>query len=211
MMDGSAAAFDKNNCISAGDYVYSIYLKGYFKVYKIKPCFRDGSYEGNLLLLKKILTKSMKFSISTDKCHADLCAKVGASELAEIERLLDANPGKRKKIDSMPPLFPCLQEHYFLDMAPDDVVLAEEKIKHLPKYFSKRQFEDFLNKVGLSKHIKANPASPKDSYILSVYTQQWMVDGERNYLYCNPQIGKTWGKLAKLNVDEFDDFDTSGE
>ena len=40
--------------IKTGEWVESVYLKGYFKVYQIKHCYREGKNEGYLLLLKKI-------------------------------------------------------------------------------------------------------------------------------------------------------------
>ena len=39
--------------------------------------------------------------------------------------------------------------------------------------------------------------------MLAVYTQEWMVDSCKQMLYCNPQIGNMWGKLAKLDAEEW--------
>ena len=117
-----------------GDRIESSYLKGYFKVYDIKRGYRDGKDTGNILLLKKAFTGAMKFSFSAEKCHVTRCEKLSESKAGEIEKLLNANPSKRKKSDEMPPLFPCIQNMYFLNVGKTQAENVGETLKALPRY-----------------------------------------------------------------------------
>ena len=51
------------------------------------------------------------------------------------------------------------------------------------------------------KHIKTLSDDPKNAVTLTIYSQEWIVDSNRNMLFCNPQIGNMWGKLAKLDAE----------
>lgn len=189
--------------ITIGDWVESSYLKGYFKVWQIKHCYRDGTDGGYILLLKKVLTPAMKFAFTTEKCHVAWCKKLSDSQATEIERLLEENPTKKKKFDEMPPLFPCIQNLYFLDIQKEQIETFKEKLKGLPRYFTKEQFDIFIKQEGLIKFIKTTSDDPKNAITLTIYTQEWLVDLNKNMLFCNPQVGNMWGKLAKLNAGEW--------
>ena len=189
--------------IKIGDWVESACLKGYFKVYQIKPCLRDGKDSGYLLLLKKALSPQMKFSFSTEKCHVAWCEKLSESQVGEIEGLLDENPTKKKKFEEMPPMFPCIQKMFFLDIEQEQIDEFKEKLNGLPRYFTEKQFDDFVKKEGLMKHIKTLSDDPKNTVTLTIYSQEWIVDSNCNMLFCNPQIGNMWGKLAKLDAEEW--------
>lgn len=192
--------------IKTGDWVESVYLKGYFKVYQIKPCYREGKAEGCLLLLKKAFTPSMKFSFTTEKCHVAWCEKLTENKVRELERLLEENPSKKKKFEEMPPFFPYLQIFYFLNIPKDRIDSFREKLKELPRYFTKEHFDSFLSQAGWQPYIKSNSEDPKNAVMLAVYTQEWMIDSRKQMLYCNPQIGNLYGTLAKLDAEEWSDF-----
>lgn len=192
--------------IKIGDWVESVYLKGYFKVYQIKHCYREGKNEGYLLLLKKAFMSSMKFSFTTEKCHVAWCEKLTENKVRELENLLEENPSKKKKFEEMPPLFPCLQIFYFLDISKDRIDEFREKLKELPRYFTKEHFESFLSQADWQPYIKSSSEDPKNEVMLAVYTQEWIVDSHNQMLYCNPQIGNLYGTLAKLDTEEWNDF-----
>lgn len=194
--------------IRAGDWVESSYLKGYFRVFRIQPCYRDGKEGGYILLLKKVLTPAMKFSFTTEKCHVAWCKKLSESQALRIERLLEENPEKKKKFDGLPPLFPCIQNFYFLDIGKEQTESVKEKLKGLPRYFTREQFDDFVRQAGLRICSKA-PDDPKNAMMLAIYTQEWMVDSDKNMLFCNPQVGNLWGKLARLDAEEWSGFPES--
>ena len=189
-----------------GDRIESSYLKGYFKVYDIKRGYRDGKDTGNILLRKKAFTGAMKFSFSAEKCHVTRCEKLSESKAGEIEKLLNANPSKRKKFDEMPPLFPCIQNMYFLNVGKTQAENVGETLKALPRYFTIEQSDDFVRRSGLIKHIDPHPEDPKSALTLTIYTQEWMVDGNKNMLFCDPVVGNMWGKLAKLDDKEWSDY-----
>ena len=146
--------------IKTGDWVESVYLKGYFKVYQIKPCYREGKDEGCLLLLKKAFTSSMKFSFTTEKCHVAWCEKLTENKVRELERLLEENPSKKKKFEEMPPFFPCLQIFYFLNIPKDRIDSFREKLKELPRYFTKEHFDSFLS--------QCSPFTPRNGWSIPV-------------------------------------------
>ena len=187
--------------IKVGDWVESSYLKGYFKVCQIQPCYREGKDRGYILLLKKVLTPTKKFSFTTEKCHVAWCEKLSEVQIREIELLLSENPVKKKKFDELPLLFSCIQNMYFLDIAKEQIEIYKEKLKGLPPYFTQEEFDCFIRQTGLSKYIKSNSDDPKNAVTLTIYTQEWLVD--KNNLFCNPQIGNFWGVLAKLNAKEW--------
>lgn len=192
--------------IKVGDWVESVYLKGYFKVYQIKPCYRDGKDVGYVLLLKKAVTPKMKFSFATEKCHVAWCKTLDESKIREIELLLDENPTKKKKFDELPPLFPCIQNLYFLGIEKEQLESFRKKLKDLPRYFTKEQFDNFFKQAGLKKYIKSDSPDPKNAITFSICTQEWIVDSNKNMLFCNPQIGNVWGTLAKLDVEKWSDY-----
>lgn len=192
--------------IKIGDWVESVYLKGYFKVYQIEHSYRDGKDGGYLLLLNKAFTSSMKFSFSTEKCHVAWCEKLKENKVREIERLLEENPKKKKKFDELPPLFPCIQKLFFLDIEAEQIDAFREQLKGLPRYFTKEQFDSFIEQADLRKYIKSNSTEPKNAITLTIYTQEWIIDSKGKSLYCNPQVGNMWGKLAKLDAAEWSDF-----
>lgn len=192
--------------LSVGDLIESSHVKGYFEVYGIRRGYRDGKDIGNILLLKKAFTMAMKFSFSTEKCHVAWCEKLSESKAREIEALLNSNPSKRKKFDEMPPLFPCIQNMYFLNIEETDAQNVRETLKNLPRYFTIEQFDDFIRSSGLKEHIDPHPEDPKSALTLTIYTQEWMVDGDMNMLFCNPVVGNMWGKLAKLDDKEWSDY-----
>lgn len=194
---------DELKGIKAGDWVESAYVKGYFKVSDIKRGYRDGKDIGCILLLKKAFTPAMKFSFATEKCHVAWCQKSAESKVCEIERLLNENPAKKKKFDELPPLFPCIQNLYFLDIEKEQLESFREKLKGLPRYFTKEQFDIFVQQAGLKKYLKSDSPDPKNAITFSIYTQEWIVDSNKNMLFCNPQIGNVWGMLAKLDVEKW--------
>lgn len=155
------------------------------------------------MLLKKALSPQMKFSFSTEKCHVAWCEKLSESQVCEIERLLDENPTKKKKFEEMPPMFPCIQKMFFLDIEQEQIDEFKEKLNGLSRYFTEKQFDDFVKKEGLMKHIKTLSDDPKNAVTLTIYSQEWIVNSNRNMLFCNPQIGNMWGKLAKLDAEEW--------
>ena len=81
-----------------------------------------------------------------------------------------------------------------------------EKLKELPRYFTKEHFDSFLSQAGWQPYIKSSSEDPKNAVMLAVYTQEWMVDSRKQMLYCNPQIGNLYGTLAKLDAEEWSDF-----
>lgn len=192
--------------IRVGDWVESAYLKGYFKVSDIKRSYCNGNDIGYLLLLKKAFTPAMKFSFSTEKCHVAWCEKLSESKIGEIERLLEDNPKRKKKLDEMPLMFPCIQDLYFLEIGTEKPEKFEESLKELPRYFSREQFDHFISQVGWRKYLKSNSDDPKNAITLTIYTQEWIVDAKKDMLFCNPQIGKRWGTLAKLDAEAWNDF-----
>lgn len=198
--------FDDLKGIKIGDWIESVYLKGYFKVHQIKHCYRDGKDIGYILLLKKAFASTMKFSFATEKCHVAWCEKLEESKVHEIELLFKENPIKNKKFNELPSLFPCIQTLFFLDIQKDQIEKFREKLKGLPRYFTKEQFEHFIQQIDLRQHIKSNPIDPKSAITLTIFTQEWIVDSHKNMLFCNPQIGSVWGKLAKLDSDEWNDY-----
>ena len=195
--------------IKVGDWIESSYLKWYFKVCQIKPCYRDRKDVGYLLLLKKVLTPTMKFSFTTEKCHVVWCEKLSESKAREIEHLLNDNPTKKKKFDELPPLFPCIQNLYFLDVETEQIENIREKLQDFPRYFTEEQFDHFVIQTGLKSYIKPSSEDPENAITFTIDTQEWMVDSDRNMLFCNPQIGNAWGKLARLDAEEWDDFQIS--
>lgn len=192
--------------IKVGDWVESVYVKGYFKVCDIKQSYRGGKDIGFILLLKKAFTPTMKFSFATEKCHIAWCEKLSEGKVSEIERLLNGNLTKKKKFDGMPSLFPCIQELFFLDIKKEQIESFREKLKGLQRYFTKEQFDGFVEQAGLKKYIKLDSLDPKNTITLSIYTQEWIVDSKKNMLFCNPQIGNSWGSLAKLDVEKWSDY-----
>ena len=192
--------------IKVGDWVESAYVNGYFKVCDIKQSYRGGKDIGKILLLKKAFTSTMKFSFATEKCHVAWCKKLDESKIREIELLLDENPTKKKKLDELPPLFPCIQNLYFLGIEKEQLESFREKLKGLPRYFTKEQFDNFVKQAGLKKYIKSDSPDPKNAITFSICTQEWIVDSNKNMLFCNPQIGNVWGTLAKLDVEKWSDF-----
>lgn len=192
--------------IDVGDWVESICLKGYFKVYKIERCYRDGKDIGNILLLKKAFTPAMKFSFATEKCHTVWCEKAGENKVCEIQGLLQENLAKKKKFDELPPLFPCIRDLYFLDIEKEQIESYRQKLKALPRYFTKEQFDRFVVKFGMKNTMKTESPDPKNAVTLSICTEEWMVDSKKNMLFCDAQIGNAWGTLAKLDVEKWSDF-----
>lgn len=192
--------------INVGDWVESSCLKGYFRVWQIKHCYRDAKDIGFILLLKKAVTPKMKFSFTTEKCHVAWCEKLRESKVGEIERMLNDNPAKKQKFEKLPPLFPCIQNLYFLEIEKNRIEDFREKIKGLPRYYTKEQFDSFVLQEGLQKYIRSDSKDPEHSVTLSIYTQEWIVDRDRKMLFCNPQIGNVWGTLAKLDAQEWSDF-----
>ena len=81
--------------IQVGDWVESSCLKGYFQVWQIRHSYRDAKDIGFILLLKKAVTPTMKFSFTTEKCHVAWCEKLSESKVCEIERMLNDNPAKK--------------------------------------------------------------------------------------------------------------------
>lgn len=192
--------------IKVGDWVESSCLKGYFKVCQIKHGYRDGKYIGYILLLKKVFTSTMKFSFATEKCHVIWCKKLRENQICEIEKLLEENPTKKKKFDELPLLFPCIQELFFLDIKKEQIESFREKLKGLPRYFTSEEFYTFVKQAGWQKYIKANSNDPQNAITLTIYTQDWIVDLNKNMLFCNPQIGNSWGTLAKLDEEKWSDY-----
>lgn len=171
---GMALEVDVHNLkgIKIGDWVESSYLKGHFKVWQIEHGYRDGKDIGYLLLLKKAMTATMKFSFATEKCHATWCEKLDESKTREIERLLDENLTKKKKFDEMPLLFPCIQELYFLDIEKEQTESFKESLKGLPRYFTKDQFVGFVEQAGWKEYIRSDSPDPKHAVTFSIYTQE---------------------------------------
>lgn len=200
--------FDVNETkgLKVGNWVESSYLKGYFKIYGIKRGYRDGKDIGNILLLKKAFTGAMKFSFSAEKCHVAWCEKLSESKAREIETLLGENPTKKKKFDDMPPLFPCIQDMYFLSIDQAQAEGIRETLKGLPRYFTEERFGEFIRSSGLEKYIDPQPKDPKSAITLTIYTQEWMTDNGGRMLFCNPTLGNMWGKLAKLDDKEWSDY-----
>lgn len=192
--------------IKVGDWVESASLKGCFKVCQIKHGYRDGKDIGNILLLKKGFTPTMKFSFATEKCHAAWCQKLSESKVCEIERSLKENPAKMKKFEQLPPLFPCIQNLYFLAVEKEQIESFREKLKGLPRYFTKEQFDFFVRRAGMENYIRSDSPDPKNAVTFSIYTQEWMVDANKNMLFCDPRIGNVWGTLAKLDAEKWSDF-----
>lgn len=192
--------------IQVGDWVESSCLKGYFQVWQIRHSYRDAKDIGSILLLKKAVTPTMKFSFTTEKCHVAWCEKLSESKVCEIEGMLTDNPAKRKKFDEMPPLFPCLQNLYFLEIEKQEISKIRERLQSLPRYFTKEQFDSFVRQEGLQKYIRAESKDPENAVTLSIFTQEWIVDRKHKMLFCNPQIGNAWGTLAKLDAEEWSDF-----
>ena len=54
--------------------------------------------------------------------------------------------------------------------------------------------------------MKENSDNPKNAVTLTIYTQKWLVDLNKNNLFCNPQIGSAWGTLARLDAKEWSGF-----
>ena len=178
-------------------------LKWYFKVYRIRRSYRDGKDIGYILLLKKAVTPTMKLSFSTEKCHVAWCENLSEDRAKEIERSLEEDPAKKKKFDELPPLFPCLQNLYFLDIGKEQTESLKEKLKSLPRYFTEERFDNFIRQEGLRKYVKASSPDPKNDVTLTIYTQEWLVDPNKNMLFCDPRIGNMWGKLAKLDDEKW--------
>lgn len=82
----------------------------------------------------------------------------------------------------------------------------KDKLKFLPKYFTLKQFDDFVRQSGFDDCIKTSSDDPENAVTLTIYTQEWMVDSDKNMLFCNPQTGNKWGTLAKLDAEEWCDF-----
>ena len=92
--------------IQVGDWVESSCLKGYFQVWQIRHSYRDAKDIGFILLLKKAVTPTMKFSFTTEKCHVVWCEKLSESKVCEIERMLNDNPAKKKNLTKCHRFFP---------------------------------------------------------------------------------------------------------
>lgn len=153
--------------------------------------------------MKKAVTPTMKLSFSAEKCHVAWCEKLSEDRAQEIERSLEEDPAKKKKFDELPPLFPCLQNLYFLDIGKEQTESLKEKLKSLPRYFTEERFDNFIRQEGLRKYVKANSPDPKNAVTLTIYTQEWLVDPNKNMLFCDPRIGNMWGKLAKLDDEKW--------
>lgn len=192
--------------INVGDWVESSYLKGYFRVEKIKTNYRNKEDKGYLLLLKKAFTPNMRFSFSMEKCHVAWCHKLSDSKVQEIEKIFEENSNKKLKFEKLLPLYPCIQEIMFLEIDIKQINYFNKKLLILPKYFTKKQFNDFLKQENIFDYVKETSSNPKSAITLTIYTQEWMIDRNGNVLYCNPQIGNMWGKLAKLDDEKYSDF-----
>ena len=58
----------------------------------------------------------------------------------------------------------------------------------------------------MENHIRSDSPDPKNAVTISIYTQEWMVDANKNMLFCDPRIGNVWGTLAKLDAEKWSDF-----
>ena len=94
----------------------------------------------------------------------------------------------------------------FLDIDKGRLESFKDKLKFLPKYFTLKQFDDFVRQSGFNDCIKTSSDDPENAVTLTIYTQEWMVDSDKNMLFCNPQTGNKWGTLAKLDAEEWSDF-----
>ena len=95
---------------------------------------------------------------------------------------------------------------WLLDIGAGQIDAFREQLKGLPRYFTREQFDSFIEQADLRKYIKSNSTDPKNAITLTIYTQEWIIDSKGKSLYCNPQVGNMWGKLAKLDAAEWSDF-----
>ncbi|MDE6059407.1 MAG: hypothetical protein K2G44_05130 [Clostridia bacterium] len=192
--------------IEVGNWIESEYFKGYFRVDYIKECYRERNPIGYQLFLRKGFTPKMKFMVDTKMCHVGWCKKVSEEKLLEIENFFAENPDKKQKFDNLPPLYPCYPHNYFLNITEEQVKEYEAKLKDLPKYFTINKFNKFVEQIGLRKFMRNNSKDPKNAIMLTICSEDWTVDSDKNRLYCNPHIGNAYGKLAMLNLEEYNEF-----
>lgn len=66
-----------------------------------------------------------------------------------------------------------------MDIKKEQIESFREKLNDLPRYFTKEQFDGFVKQAEFTKYIKLDSPDPKNAILLSIYTQEWIVDSKK--------------------------------
>lgn len=167
--------------IRIGDWV-NCYYAGYWQVVDLKRNAGDNEFSDVLAIVKKGFTPERKFSVSLKYCDIRWCQKISEEELRKIEEFFHENPEKREKFDAYDGPMYGITKGWVVDLEDDEVKIYNEKLNALPKYFSLRKFNRFVEEIGLRKHML--PSSKKANYLLTIVTYPWLADeSNRSPLY----------------------------
>lgn len=144
--------------IKIGDWVTG-YFAGYWQVVDIKPNYVNREISNLLFVIKKGFTPKMKFNVALQYCDVKWCKKVSEEKRKEISDYFEAHPNEKKKFDTYekPIIGECMS--WRINLPDDKIEEYNALLKELPVNFTVRQFNRFVEKIGLRKFMKGM-ASP---------------------------------------------------
>lgn len=163
--------------IKIGDWV-NCYYSGYWQVVDIKHNYNSSEISDLLVIVKKGFTSEMKFNISLKYCDIRWCKKISEDKLSEIVKYFNENPRKKQKFDAYDGPLYGITKGWLVDLDEEEVETYNNKLSTLPKYFSIRKFNRFVEEIGLRRHMFQS--SNKAKYMLTIVTYPWLVDEKNN-------------------------------
>lgn len=167
--------------VKIGDWV-NCYYAGYWKIVDLKHNITDNEFSDVLAIVKKGFTPNMKFNVSLKYCDVCWCKKVSEEELRNIEEFFHENPDKKRKFDAYDGPLYGITKGWVVDLDDGEAESFNETLRALPKYFSLRRFNRFVEEIGLRKHMLQSSKTAK--YMLTIVTYPWLADeSNRTPLY----------------------------
>lgn len=163
--------------VQIGDWVTCCF-KGYWQIIDIKQGYEKGKPSTIVAIVKKGFTTSMKYQQSMDWCDIRWCKKVNDTIYAEILDFFDKNPDKKLSFEQYTKTMYGITDGWLLDLKDEEVAQYNKQLKELQKYFSKRQFNKFVEEIGLRDHMYKSSSRAK--YMMTIVTYPWLVDEKNN-------------------------------
>lgn len=165
------------NGIKIGDWV-TCYFAGYWQVIDIKPSYVNGKMSNTVAILKKGFSSNMKHNCSMAWCDIGWCERVRNDVYAEIVDFFDKNPDKKLSFEQYSKQMQGITKGWLLDLQDEEIVYYNEQLNQLPKYFSIKKFNRFVEEIGLRRHMYKSSSRAK--YMMTIVTYPWLVDKINN-------------------------------
>lgn len=164
---------DLINDIKIGDWV-TCYYTGYWQIVDLRPSYENGKMSNMVAILKKGFTINMKYNLSMQWCDIRWCKKVKDDVYDEIIDFFDKNPDKKLMFEQYNKQINGITKGWLLDLQDEEVIYYNKQLNELPKYFSIKKFNRFVEEIGLRQHMYKSSSRAK--YMMTIVTYPWLVD-----------------------------------